>query len=237
MFRKATFGNREKNKNNIESLSQALSSRSQTNINTGGGGFSQPYSSQEKEDDVWGGGANAAKGVFKLGKALYDSKYGNTGGTSSGLFSNAANNYISGSGGDSYGMFGNAANSYISGGELGGSSAVGDAIGSEVGSSGGGFGGGGSVPWAMIAKGAKAGYNGIMGKDDSDYSDMEETIVYPLQGAATGSSFGPWGAAGGALYGLGYSFKDDLGLDDNDFLTTMLFPIGMGDEHSGLIQL
>ena len=36
---------------------------------------------------------------------------------------------------------------------------------------------------------------------------------------------------------LGYSFKDDLGLDDNDFLTTMLFPIGMGDEHNGIIQL
>ena len=44
-----------------------------------------------------------------------------------------------------------------------------------------------------------------------------------------GASFGPWGALGGALYGLGYSFKDDLGLKDSNFLTQMLFPIGMGD--------
>ena len=58
-----------------------------------------------------------------------------------------------------------------------------------------------------------------------------------MQGAATGSMFGPWGALGGALYGLGYSFKDDIGLDDNNWLTTLLFPIGMGDEHQGIISV
>ena len=88
---------------------------------------------------------------------------------------------------------------------------------------------GGGVPWAMIGGLAKGGYNSISGKDDKDYSDTEESIIYPLQGASMGAQFGPWGALGGALYGLGYSFKDDLGLKDSNFLTQMLFPIGMGD--------
>lgn len=116
-----------------------------------------------------------------------------------------------------------------------GSSALSD-VGNTAGSSGGfwsKFGGGGSsgggTPWGLIGGLAKQGYNAISGKDDKDYSDVEESIIYPLQGAAVGSSFGPWGALGGALYGLGYSFKDDLGLDDNNFLTQLLFPIGMGD--------
>lgn len=97
------------------------------------------------------------------------------------------------------------------------------------GTTGGSSGGGGSVPWAAIAGVAKGAYNSISGKEDKDYSDTEESIIYPLQGAAMGSQFGPWGAAGGALYGLGYSFKDDLGMKDSNFLTQMLFPIGMGD--------
>ena len=81
----------------------------------------------------------------------------------------------------------------------------------------------------MIGSLAKGGYNSISGKDDKDYSDTEESVIYPLQGASMGAQFGPWGAAAGALYGLGYSFKDDLGLKDSNFLTQMLFPIGMGD--------
>lgn len=88
---------------------------------------------------------------------------------------------------------------------------------------------GGGVPWALIASAAKNGYNSISGHGDKDYSDLEETIIYPLQGTAMGSSFGPWGALGGALYGLGYSFKDDIGLKDSNFFTQMLFPFGMGD--------
>ena len=122
----------------------------------------------------------------------------------------------------------------------GSGSAITDAINNSVssgsGSSSGGFlskfkGGssGGGVPWAMIGGLAKGGYNSISGKDDKDYSDTEESVIYPLQGASMGASFGPWGALGGALYGLGYSFKDDLGLKDSNFLTQMLFPIGMGD--------
>ena len=106
---------------------------------------------------------------------------------------------------------------------------------SGIGSSGGflskfkGGSSGGGVPWAMIGGLAKGGYNSISGKDDKDYSDTEESIIYPLQGASMGASFGPLGALGGALYGLGYSFKDDLGLKDSNFLTQLLFPVGMGD--------
>lgn len=87
----------------------------------------------------------------------------------------------------------------------------------------------GKTPWGAIGAVGKQGYNLISGKDDKNYSDLEETIIYPLQGASIGASFGPWGALGGALYGLGYSFKDDLGLKDSNFLTQLLFPIGMGD--------
>ena len=63
-------------------------------------------------------------------------------------------------------------------------------------------------------------------------SDLEEAIIYPLQGASIGASYSggnPWGALGGALYGLAYSFKEDLGLKDSNFLTQLIFPIGMGD--------
>jgi len=102
----------------------------------------------------------------------------------------------------------------------------------------GGSGAGSSVPWAAIAGAARQGYDTIMDKDGKDYSDLEQGVIYPLQGAAIGGSYGGgWGALGGALYGLGYAFKDDIGLKDNDWLTTVLFPIGMGDEHEGLIQL
>ncbi len=137
-------------------------------------------------------------------------------------------------------QFGNEGSSLFGGFNLGGSNAGAGTLGSsgastaatEAGKSGGlfgGSGGGSNVPWAMIAKVAKEGYNGISGHDDEEYSDVEESVIYPLQGAAMGSMFGPWGAAGGALYGLGYSFKDDLGMKDSNFLTQMLFPIGMGD--------
>lgn len=88
---------------------------------------------------------------------------------------------------------------------------------------------GGGTPWGAIGGAAKAGYNMISGHNDKDYSDLEESIIYPIQGASKGAAFGPWGALGGALYGLGYSFKDDLGLDDNNFFTQLLFPLGMGD--------
>lgn len=87
----------------------------------------------------------------------------------------------------------------------------------------------GQTPWGMIGNTAKFGYNAISGKDDKDYSDLEESIIYPLQGASAGSQFGPWGALGGTLYGLGYSFKDDIGMKNSNFLTQLLFPINMGD--------
>lgn len=153
--------------------------------------------------------------------------FGNSGsGASTGLGSigSAAGNYISG--GSDYGTIGNAANSFIGGGASEGS-AITDAIGSN---GGGGF-SASSAPWGMIANTGKSIYNGISGKSPKEYSDLEQSTIYPIQGAANGFSLGgPWGALGGALYGLGYSFKDDLGLKDSNFLTQLLFPIGMGDE-------
>jgi hypothetical protein len=87
----------------------------------------------------------------------------------------------------------------------------------------------GHTPWGAIGSVAKGGYNAITGHNDKDYSDLEESIIYPLQGASKGAAFGPWGALGGALYGLGYSFKDDLGMKNSNFLTQMIFPLDMGD--------
>lgn len=102
----------------------------------------------------------------------------------------------------------------------------------------GGSWGSSGTPWGAIADFAKTGYGAVTGHNDSNYSDFEEPFVYTLQGAGKGASLGGgWGALGGALYGLGYGFKDDIGLKDNNWLTTMLFPIGMGDEHKGLIQV
>ena len=91
------------------------------------------------------------------------------------------------------------------------------------------FGSSGKTPWGAIGATAKSGYNMISGKDDKDYSDLEESTIYPLQGASAGAQFGPWGALGGALYGLGYSLKDDIGMKDSNFFTQLAFPINMGD--------
>lgn len=158
-------------------------------------------------------------------------------------FGNLGSSASSGSVPSQY-QFGNAGGSLFGGYNLGGSNAGAGTLGSSSTASSaasgatksgglfggsGGSGGGSSVPWGAIAGIAKQGYNKISGHDDEEYSDVEESVIYPLQGAAIGSSFGPWGAAGGALYGLGYSFKDDLGLKDSNFLTQVLFPIGMGD--------
>lgn len=157
-------------------------------------------------------------------------------------FGNLGSSASSGSVPSQY-QFGNTGGSLFGGYNLGGSNAGAGTLGSSSASSAasgatktgglfggsGGAGGGGNVPWAAIAKVAKEGYNGISGHDDEEYSDVEESVIYPLQGAAMGSTFGPWGALGGALYGLGYSFKDDLGMKDSNFITQITHPIGMGD--------
>lgn len=88
-----------------------------------------------------------------------------------------------------------------------------------------------------IANLAKSGYNVISGKEDKDYSDLEEGIIYPLQGASIGSMWGPYGALGGALYGLGYGFKDDLGLKDSNFFTKLLFPIDLGGDYADWFKI
>jgi hypothetical protein len=105
---------------------------------------------------------------------------------------------------------------------------------------GGSSSGGGGVPWALIGSLAKGGYNSISGKDDKDYSDVEESVIYPLQGASIGSSFGPWGALAGALYGWSYGLKDDtnkwVGIKEGSFWDKLRHPIGMGDG-GGFIDL
>lgn len=170
---------------------------------------------------------------------------GQFGNIASGLFGNSTNNTPS----SLFGSFGNSDELYGEpsesnqrwmdfGGNIvdlgknylgSGSSGSKGFFGKLGGSSGGAKTGGGGTPWALIGQVAKSGYNATTGHDDKDYSDVEESVIYPLQGASMGSMFGPWGALGGALYGLGYSFKDDLGLKNSNFLTQMLFPIGMGD--------
>lgn len=73
-----------------------------------------------------------------------------------------------------------------------------------------------------------------MAKDSSSQDTLRRTKSLGNNVASAFSSYGssggnPWAALGGALYGLGYSFKDDLGLKDSNFFTQMLFPLGMGD--------
>lgn len=98
--------------------------------------------------------------------------------------------------------------------------------------------GAGGAGWAMGADMGKNLYNSLSGKTDKDYSDTEESIIYPLEGAAKGYSYGgPWGALGGAVYGLGYSLKDDLGLKDSNFFTKMLFPIDMGGDYNDWFKI
>ena len=216
---------KRKNKEDFVSALSEVKDSGTTNNNQQGGFYNNFNSSYTQAGGTGNGidnlGNLLGKGLSSLGS--HSSSTGNSAlvnalsGNSSGA---AITNAINGTGGSG--------------------SAITDAINSSMssgsGSRSGGFlskfkGGssGSSVPWAMIGGLAKGGYNSISGKDDKDYSDTEESVIYPLQGASLGASFGPWGALGGALYGLGYSFKDDLGLKDSNFLTQLLFPIGMGD--------
>lgn len=213
---------------NKEDFVSALSEINDTNIsnnNNQQGGFYNNFNSSYAQAGGTGNGIDNLGNL--LGKGL-SSLGSNASSTGNSALVNALSGNSSGS------AITNAIN-----GTGGSGSAISDAINSSMSSGSGGSGGflskfkggssGGGVPWAVIGGLAKGGYNSISGKDDEDYSDLEESTIYPLQGASIGASFGPWGALGGALYGLGYSFKDDLGLKDSNFLTQMLFPIGMGD--------
>lgn len=223
----SNVANRENRDNNSSLLYQALMAGNNKGNNNS---FA---SNTEQASQGFDGFANLAK-AFKT----------NNTGSNLGVIGNTAGSFIGGSGASSLpttlggASSGSAITDAITG--AGGSgSAITDAINANVGgstaSNSGGFfsklkgGSGGGTPWALIGTAAKKGYNTISGHDDKEYSDVEESVIYPLQGASMGAQFGPWGAAGGALYGLGYSFKDDLGMKDSNFLTQMLFPIGMGD--------
>jgi hypothetical protein len=175
----------------------------------------------------WGSITNEASKLFNnngTGLGSIGQETGSILGSSSGGLTSATSSYGDGS------SWGNLFNNSF---DTAGSSALDspENFSNFMGGSSGGS-GASNVPWAAIANMAKGGYNAISGKDDKDYSDVEEAIIYPLQGAAMGASYSngnPWAAAGGALYGLGYAFKDDLGMKDSNFLTQMVFPIGMGD--------
>lgn len=227
-MRRFSFYDKEKNKSTTETLANVLASRKQSNVvNTGN---VTPSQNNQQDNEA----AKTAQGLMRFGKGLYNiynqgkqNGYFNFGNNaSSSVASNVGSNVASNVGSS-------AGSSGLSGGvsKFGGFGNFGGGAGANGGSTGGG------MPWGAIAGVAKQGYNTFSGKDDADYSDTEQAVAYPLQGAAMGSSFGPWGALGGALYGLGYSFKDDIGLKDNNILTDLIFPIGMGDEHQGLIRL
>ena len=215
---------KRKNKEDFVSALSEVKDSGTTNNNQQGGFYNNFNSSYAQAGGTGNGidnlGNLLGKGLSSLGSngsstgnsALVNALSGNSSGS-------AITNAINGTGGSGSAI----------------TDAINDSVSSGSGSNGsflskfkGGSSGGG-VPWAMIGGLAKGGYNSISGKDDKDYSDTEESVIYPLQGASMGAQFGPWGAAAGALYGLGYSFKDDLGLKDSNFLTQMLFPIGMGD--------
>ena len=216
---------KRKNKEDFVSALSEVKDSGTTNNNQQGGFYNNFNSSYAQAGGTGNGidnlGNLLGKGLSSLGSnsnstgnsALVNALSGNSSGS-------AITNAINGTGGSGSAIT-DAINSSVSSGS--GSSSGGFLSKFKGGSSGSG------VPWAMIGGLAKGGYNSISGKDDKDYSDTEESVIYPLQGASMGASFGPWGALGGALYGLGYSFKDDLGLKDSNFLTQMLFPIGMGD--------
>ena len=215
---------KRKNKEDFVSALSEVKDSDTTNKNQQGGFYNNFNSSYSQA----GGTGNGIDNLGNLlGKGL-SSLGSNSGSTGNSAIVNA--------------LIGNSSGSAITNainGTGGSGSAITDAINSSISSGSGSSGSflskfkggssGSSVPWAMIGGLAKGGYNSISGKDDKDYSDTEESVIYPLQGASVGASFGPWGALGGALYGLGYSFKDDLGLKDSNFLTQMLFPIDMGD--------
>lgn len=220
---------KEKKQNNKELLAYSLAQRDNTPIDIGS---VQPMGQQNNEEDISQGTEQFLNGALKLGNSLRDSGFfGSSADSGNGVWSNAANNYISGNT-SSFGG-GSAISNAINGGGNSGSvltSAINTEAGGAFGNGGEGGGGASSLPWGQIANMGKGLYNNISGKTPEEYSDLEQSTIYPLQGAANGYSYGgPWGALGGALYGLGYSFKDDMGLKDSNFLTQMLYPIGMGD--------
>ena len=230
-----SFYDKEKNKSTIDSLANALASRRQSQVNTGS--ISAPYGRQETNE-----GADIMNGALRFGKGLYNMynkgkdngwfNFGSQGTTSEGPQLLKMSDYTSAGGNGGFEGFDNLSFNGL------GSNSTTSAGGGFKGFGGfGGGSGGGSTPWGAIGSFAKGGYNSVSGHDDSDYSDLEQSTIYPMQGASKGAQFGPWGAAAGALYGLGYSFKDDIGLKDNDWLTDIIFPIGMGDEHRGLITI
>ena len=223
--------NRDQRDNNTSLLYQALLSGNNNNNNNS---FSTNVEQASEGFD----------GFNSLAKVLKTNNAGSN--TGLGAIGIAAGSFISGSSSSSLptslgGVSSGSAITDAITGSSGSGSAITDAINANVGgsaasSSGGlfsklkdGSSSGGGTPWGLIGQVAKTGYNKISGHDDKEYSDLEEGIIYPLQGASVGAMFGPIGAAAGALYGLGYGFKDDLGMKDSNFLTQMLFPIGMGD--------
>ena len=169
---------KRKNKEDFVSALSEVKDSGTTNNNQQGGFYNNFNSSYAQA----GGTGN---GIDNLGNLL-GKGLSSLGSNSSSTGNSALVNALSGSSGGS--AITNAIN-----GTGGSGSAITDAISSSM-SSGSGSNGsflskfkggssGGGVPWAMIGGLAKGGYNSISGKDDKDYSDVEESIIYPLQGA------------------------------------------------------
>lgn len=215
------FYDKDKNNNKIQSLALALSKRDNTPINVGG--INAPIK-QQKDDDILGGASGLLTGGANLFGSLKD------GGLFGGSTGSMSDTLLGGN------YFGSGSSGSMTMDNILGNGGSGSMTFDNITSSGGG--GFGGTPLGVIGGIGKQGYNLFSGKGDADYSDVEQSTIYPLQGLSMGASTGnPLAALGGALYGLGYSFKDDLGLKDNNFLTDIIFPIGMGDEHQGLLGI
>lgn len=139
----------------------------------------------------------------------------------------AISDYIGGSSGDGS-LISDAINAYASSGSsnTGWLSKLKGLFGKGGGTTTNFFSGNGGISnagWGAIG-GIGAGIydNFITGNSESD---VDETITDTLKGFSIGANFGPWGMLGGSLYGLGHSFKDDLGIDGGNTLGKILFPI------------
>ena len=182
---------KRKNKEDFVSALSEVKDSGTTNNNNQQNGFYNNFNSSYAQSGGTGNGFNnlgnlLGKGLSSLGSngsstgnsALVNALSGNSSGS-------VITDAINGTGGSGSAIT-DAINSSMSSGS--GSSSNGFLSKFKGGSSGGG------VPWAMIGGLAKGRYNSISGKDDKDYSDTEESIIYPLQGASMGAQFGPWGA-------------------------------------------
>lgn len=195
------FYDKERSRSTIDSLSNALSKRDNTTINTGG--INMPMANTQQQGMSFGDGASK---LMSGAKDLYG------GLKQAGLFNNGnTNNYDIGNtlvGGN---YFGSGSSGSMTFDNIMGNDAF-NTVGSSAGFN--------AMPLVGNALGGLQGYantgdykDGIQGffGTGSDDSDVMQGIKGTANGAMTGLSLGgPVGAAIGAALGLGASFVDDL---------------------------